>query len=67
MVVQTKVAAYMSDMGIKKTRVADKTGIRLSRLSQILNNHTEMRADELDSICKALKVSPAKFIDVTTE
>lgn len=67
MKVQTKVAAYMDEMGIKKTRVAQKTGIRLSRLSQILNNHTEMRADELDSICGALKVSPTKFIENTTE
>lgn len=63
MVVQTKVAQYIEDKGIKKIRVANKAGIRLSRLSQILNNHTEMRADELDSICKALEVSPTQFIN----
>lgn len=67
MKVETRVAAYMKDMGISRTRVAEKTGIRLSRLSQVLNNHTEMRVDELDSICKALKVSPTEFIHDTTE
>lgn len=66
MVVQTRVAAYIDEKGIKKSHVAEKAGITLPRLSKILNNHTEMRADELDSICKALDVEPSKFVPPKT-
>jgi len=60
--VQSKVAEYITDRGLKKSRVAELSGIRISRLSLILNNHTEMRADEFANICSALEVSPTKFI-----
>lgn len=66
MVVQTRVAAYIDEKGIKKSYVAEKAGITLPRLSKILNNRTEMRADELDSICKALDVEPSKFVPLNT-
>ena len=63
MEVQARVAEYIQDQGLKKYKVSELSGIKLSRLSKLLNCKTDMRADELQKICKALKVSPSKFID----
>lgn len=60
---QLKIAEYLDKNGIKKTHVAATAGIRVSRFSQIVNNHVKMRADELEAICKALNVSPTEFIE----
>lgn len=60
---QTKIKEYIHDKGIKKRYVAEKAGIKNYRFSLILNNRSTMRADEFENICKALEVSPEKFID----
>lgn len=62
MVVQTRIAAYLHDKGISCSHVAKKTGISRYRLSYIVNNHTELRADEFEKICIALEVNPSEFI-----
>ncbi|MBO7732650.1 MAG: helix-turn-helix transcriptional regulator [Methanobrevibacter sp.] len=63
MAVQTKIAEYLKEKGIKKKFVADKAGIKNYRLSHILHNQSEMRADEFERICKALEVTPEKFFE----
>ena len=63
---QTKIAEYLNDKGIKKRYVAEKAGIKDYRFSLILHNRSTMRADEFESICRALEVSPEKFIDWKT-
>ncbi len=65
--VQTRVAAYITNMGIKKCKLADKAGINLNRFSKIVNNHVEMTADEFETLCTIMEVSPTKFLDDPTK
>ena len=62
--VQTRIADYVNARGIKRSFIAEKTGIALSRVSAILNNNTELRADELEDICIALDTDPNSFVKV---
>lgn len=63
MAVQLKIAEYLNDKGIKKKFVAEKAGIKNYRFSHIINNQTEMRVDEFERICRALEVTPEKFME----
>ena len=67
MEVQTRIAKYIEDNCLKKSKVAQKAGLKTWRFSLILNNKSQMRADEFESICKALEVSPDKFMCVQQE
>lgn len=64
MVVQARLRDYLKNerKELKVTALAEKAGIKQSRFSAIINCHSEMRADELMSICYALNVSPDTFI-----
>lgn len=52
---------HLNDTGIKKVRVAEKTGISKSTLSAILSKKRRMTADEFILICDALDVDPNYF------
>ena len=62
--VQARIADYVNARGIKRSFIAEKTGIALSRVSAILNNNTELRADELEDICNALGADPNSFVKI---
>lgn len=64
MIVQTRLADYVNERGIKRSFISEKTGIAVSRVSSILNNNTELRADELEAICNVLGTDPNKFVHV---
>ena len=66
MVVQTRVAEYIRNMGIKQTTICEKTGISVSALSAMLTNRRKMTADEFEKICIAIEKSPNDFM-VTKE
>lgn len=64
MVVQKRLAEYLKSKGIKGSFIVRATGIRQSKLSGILNGHIELKADDLEKICNAIKVNPDEFIEV---
>jgi transcriptional regulator with XRE-family HTH domain len=66
LVVQTKIADYIVTKGLKKCHVAKEAGISVNRFSQIVNNHSELKADEYERICQALQVSPVTFLEDPT-
>ena len=67
MLVWQKVKAYVDENGIKQTVLARKTGIPLSTFNAILHGKRTMFAEDLRSICCALKVSPELFINCDDE
>ena len=64
MVVQTRVAEYIRNMGIKQTAICEKTGISVSALSAMLTNRRKMTADEFEKICIAIEKEPNDFMAV---
>lgn len=60
--VQTKLAKYIRDNGIKQTHISQLTGIPDNKLSLILNRKRILTADEFELICIAIKKSPNNFI-----
>lgn len=64
MVVQARLAEYVENNGIMKTFIAQKTGMTNCKISEILNGKRELKADDLEKICNAIKADPNKFINV---
>lgn len=64
---QTRIAEYIKEKGLKKKFVAEKAGIKTDRFSRIIHNDYELKADELERICRVLNVSPEKFLDWQAE
>ena len=62
MEIQQRISKYIDKHGIKKTYVAEKAGLTFSRFSFIINNRSELKADEFAKICDALDVSPLEFM-----
>ena len=63
MTVQKRVATYLLDNGITQAFVAEKTGIKRKRMSDILTLKSKMKADEYEKICKALGKTPNDFME----
>ncbi len=62
MVVQSKVAQYLEEQGIKQSWLAQKTGLTDNMISGILNGKRKMTADEFVRICKAIGKNPNDFM-----
>lgn len=60
--VQTRLAKYIRENGIKQTHISQLTGIPDNKLSMILNRKRILTADELELICIAIKKSPNNFV-----
>jgi hypothetical protein len=60
--VESRVATFISEKGLKRCAVANRAGIKPARFNLILNLKTEMTADEFESTCTALEVPPDKFL-----
>ncbi|MBQ1555295.1 MAG: helix-turn-helix transcriptional regulator [Clostridia bacterium] len=63
MVVQSKVAQYLEEQGIKQSWLAQKTGLTDNMISGILNGKRKMTADEFVRICKAIGKNPNDFME----
>lgn len=63
MVVQSKVAQYLEEHGIKQSWLAQKTGLTDNMISGILNGKRKMTADEFVRICKAIGKNPNDFME----
>lgn len=53
---------YISDNGLKQKTIADKAELPESTLSMILTGKRKCEVNEFFAICKAIKVSPMKFV-----
>ena len=62
--VQSRISAYIRQMGIKQTVICEKTGIPKDALCGMLNNKRKMSADEYELICRALEKTPNDFTTV---
>ena len=67
MSVQTRISAYMRQMGISQASISKKTGISADKMCAIVNNRLRMTADEYELICKAIDKTPNDFFDVRVE
>lgn len=65
--VQSRLTAYITGMGLKKCKLANRAGINLNRFSKIVNNHVEMTADEFETLCDVMEVSPLRFLKDPTK
>lgn len=63
MVVQSKVAQYLEEHGIKQSWLAQETGLTDNMISGILNGKRKMTADEFVRICKAIGKNPNDFME----
>lgn len=64
MEVQTRLAQYIREYGIKQTVIASKTGMLNSKISDILNGKRKLSADDFAKICKAIGKEPNDFMEV---
>ena len=62
MSVQSRIAQYVSDNGIKQSFIVEKTGLSKNIISAILNLDRKMSADEYELIVKALNKTPNDFM-----
>lgn len=65
MMVQSVVAQYIKDMGIKQNWIASKIGMSENAISAILNGKRKMSADEFARICRAIGKEPNDFMEVS--
>lgn len=64
MKVQSRVADYVQNNGIRSSFIAEKTEMNPVIVSRILTQKREMTADEFEKFCKALKKQPGDFIQI---
>lgn len=59
---QAKIAEYVSSHGIRKTFIAEQSGITYYNVVTILNCKRKMTADEFVILCRVLHKDPNYFI-----
>lgn len=52
-----KLKAKLSEKGLTQSEVADKLGISYQAFSYKLNNKSEFKASEIETLCKELDIS----------
>lgn len=65
--VQSRISAYVNQMGIKQTAICEKTGLKKDAVSAMLNNKRKMSADEFELICRAIGKTPNDFMVIDVE
>lgn len=64
MVVQSRIARYLEEHGIKQRWLAEKLGMTDNQISAILNGKRKMSVDEFARICTAIGKTPNDFMEV---
>lgn len=64
---QKRIAAYISDNGIKQSFIVEKTGLDKNVVSGILTSKRKMSADEFGLFCRALNKQPNDFMLIEDE
>lgn len=57
-----KLQDYIENIGVKQKTISQKTGISETALCNILSGKRKCEVNEFLAICKAIRVSPTKFI-----
>ena len=63
MKVYERVRAYIEENHLKQSHIAETAGFSVSTFNAMLTGRRKMYADDLEIICRALKVSSELFID----
>lgn len=53
----------ISDLGIKKSKIASKMGISLNSLWQKATNKRDFKASEIKTLCEVLKIESSEDIE----
>lgn len=61
--IRERVRKYVSDMDISQKLIAVNMQTSESKVSLMLNGKRKMTIDDYINICKAIAVSPNKFLD----
>jgi transcriptional regulator with XRE-family HTH domain len=61
--VRERVRKLIEDRGMKQIAVARRMGEQQSWLNNRLTGYTEIKADEIERIAEALRVSPCALVD----
>lgn len=59
--IESYIAEYIKNQGIKLSFLSDATGIQYELLRRSLKNDRKLRADEFIKICNVLKINPLVF------
>lgn len=60
-----RMRAYVNEKGISQKLMAENMGESETRVSLMLNGKRKMTVDEYVRACKAIAVSPTKFLEET--
>ena len=60
--VPENIAKYLTDRGISKSHVSNRSGIPKPRMSALTTGKGKMTLAEYLAICKALDVKPTQFL-----
>lgn len=61
--INERIMVYLHRNKIRQKHLAEKTGIKITRMSNILNGVGKMTAEELRLICLALDVTADMFVN----
>jgi transcriptional regulator with XRE-family HTH domain len=60
--IRERVKAYVSEKGISQKLIAENMGTTEARVSLMLNGKRKMTVDDYVSLCRAIAVSPTRFL-----
>lgn len=58
-----RIEQVISQKGLKKSRVAEKTGLTANQFSAILKGRRVLKADDIPLLCGALGIEPNELFD----
>ena len=62
MVVEQRLNEYIQDRGIRQAFICDRAGIDETLFSRSLAGKRDMKLDEFERVCRALKTDPNEFV-----
>lgn len=65
--VNEKIKKYLEGNGITQTHVANKSGMSVKKINDIVKKRSRVHVDTLDCIAKALNVEPYIFLNDKSE
>lgn len=67
MVVESRIAQYINDRGIRRSFIAERTGLGRDVFNNILLGRRKLSIDEFQKVCIVMKVDPLLFLDYIEE
>jgi transcriptional regulator with XRE-family HTH domain len=60
--VNKKIKAHLEERGISQTFVAQKSGLSVKKINDIVNDRCKIDVNAYDAICKAIEADPRIFL-----